>query len=382
MQLKCKQQMEKINSLTKKLAKRKSQQKPNNNFKLNKLFVKNEAKIKTISDNSSLNGNIYLKINFKNDNKEEENTLPHIFLTEKSNLPKEKNINKNNIIYKRKEKNKDNYSNESSIDEVKTNLNNSFALPKSKNFLKYEIANETDEIPSLSKEYPYKEKKIQKNNSSKDENIYRNGKYKYGSIKHFKTHINNERPKRIIPNLKVQNIRRYNRNNISINNKNNNSFTLEKNLTSSNIITNENIYKKIKELKNSKSIEVKRKKIDNSSDNNKESLYNIPIKKIIIIKKKPKNNNQNKNIISQIKNKKGFNNKDSKGSEKKISYDFIINNDKIYYNNNKKKDKNKKDMERDSSSVSENDFNNNYIFIKNEEKIKNILYSNKNFKHI
>ena len=39
-------------------------------------------------------------------------------------------------------------------------------------------------------------------------------------------------------------------------------------------------------------------------------------------------------------------------------------------------------MERDSSSVSENDFNNNYIFIKNEEKIKNILYSNKNFKHI
>ncbi len=157
---------------------------------------------------------------------------------------------------------------------------------------------------------------------------------------------------------------------------------MEKNLTSSNIITNENIYKKIKELKNSKSIEVKRKKIDNSSDNNKESLYNIPIKKIIIIKKKPKNNNQNKNIISQIKNKKGFNKKDSKGSEKKISYDFIINNDKIYYNNNKKKDKNKKDMERDSSSVSENDFNNNYIFIKNEEKIKNILYGNKNFKHI
>ena len=104
MQLKCKQQMEKINSLTKKLAKRKSQQKPNNNFKLNKLFVKNEAKIKTISDNSSLNGNIYLKINFKNDNKEAENTLPHNFLTEKSNLPKEKNINKNNIIYKRKEK--------------------------------------------------------------------------------------------------------------------------------------------------------------------------------------------------------------------------------------------------------------------------------------
>ena len=86
---------------------------------------------------------------------------------------------------------------------------------------------------------------------------------------------------------------------------------MEKNLTSSNIITNENIYKKIKELKNSKSIEVKRKKIDNSSDNNKESLYNIAIKKIIIIKKKPKNNNQNKNIISQIKNKKGFNNKDS-----------------------------------------------------------------------
>ena len=104
MQLKCKQQMEKINSLTKKLAKRKGQQKPNNNFKLNKLFVKNEAKIKTISDNFSLNGNIHIKINFKNDNKEEENTLPHIFLTEKSNLPKEKNINKNNIIYKRKEK--------------------------------------------------------------------------------------------------------------------------------------------------------------------------------------------------------------------------------------------------------------------------------------
>ena len=39
-------------------------------------------------------------------------------------------------------------------------------------------------------------------------------------------------------------------------------------------------------------------------------------------------------------------------------------------------------MERDSSSVSENDFNNKYLFIKNEEKIKNILYSNKNFKHI
>ena len=59
-----------------------------------------------------------------------------------------------------------------------------------------------------------------------------------------------------------------------------------------------------------------------------------------------------------------------------IRYKFIMDKD------NKKKDKNKKDSERDSSSVSENDFNNNYIFIKNEEKIKNILYSNKNFKHI
>ena len=36
-----------------------NQQKPNNNFKLNKLFVKNDAKIKTISDNSSLNGILY-----------------------------------------------------------------------------------------------------------------------------------------------------------------------------------------------------------------------------------------------------------------------------------------------------------------------------------
>lgn len=378
MQLKCKHQIQKINSLTQKLAEKESKQKYNNNIKINKSFFRNEVKIKNKGEdyklNSSLNDYTDSKLHFKNRNKED-NIIPNISLTDKIYLSKRDNINTKTLSKISKEKNKDYCSNESSIYEGKTKFNNSFILPKSKKFFKDEN-NGIDNDSFLSKDYTY----IENNTISKDKKYKINIKYTKKPINIFKININsNKIINKKIQSLKGYNIKRYNRNNSSINSKKNKLNNMAKTLTTNNIISNEKIYKKTKELNYSRSIEAKREQLGISSEKKKESKEkNKTIKKIKIIKKKSKINDNNDRCQIKSKNNKLIFDKDFNGKDINISYDFIINDGKIYYNINENVDK----INNCKDSMSENDFNKNYIFRKNEEKIKNILNNNKNSKYI
>ena len=375
MQLKCKHQMQKINSLTQKLAEKICKQKYNNNIKINKSFFRNEVKIKNKGEdykfNSSLNDYTDSKIHFKNRNKEDNNML-NISLIDKIHLSKRDNLNTKTISKNGKKKNKDYCSNESSIYEVKAKLNNSFILPKSNHFFKDEN-NGIDKDSFLSKDYTYI------NTISKNKKYKVRINYKKKPINIFKVNIySNENMNKMIHSLKEHNIKRYNRNNSSIISKKNKLNYMAKTLTTNNIVSNEKIYKKIKELNYSRSIEAKREKLGISSEKKIESKdNNQTIKKIKIIKKKSKINDKKDRYQIKSKNNKFIIDKEFNGKDN-ISYDFIINDDKIYYNINENVDK----INNCKDSMSENDFNNNYIFRKNEEKIKNILYNNKNSKNI
>ena len=247
MQLKCKYQMQKINSLTQKLAEKTSKQKYNNNIKINKSFFRDEIKIKNKGEdyklNSSLNDYTDSKKHFKNRNKED-NSIPNISLTDKIHLSKRDNLNTKNLSKISEEKNKDHRSDENSIYEVKTKLNNSFILPKTKNFFKDEN-NSIDKDSFLSKDYTYIENNIENITISKDKKYKIKINYKKKPINILKMNINsNENLNKKIQSLKGHHIKRYNRNNTSINSMKNKLNNIAKTLTTNNIVSNEKIYKK------------------------------------------------------------------------------------------------------------------------------------------
>ena len=356
MQLKCKYQIQKINSLTRKLA-NKSKQKLNNN-NTNKSFFRNKQKIKdfsTIGDtykiNSSFNENYDTKIWINNyylpkfNEKDDIFKISEIILNEKEYLAKRNNLKNDELIKRIREKEKENMhiSGESSNDEGKGKLNNSFIFLKSKNFFKKETINNKNEISFLDKENHNKEINNHNYTFSNYQYIHRNPKNKNKSIKSFKTNIEKIITKKTkIPNLKIQNTKsfeRNKRNNSIINNKKsklkNNSFIIPKTLTSNKLIKKENNEYKNKNYKYSRSIEAKREKLVISKEKNKIEVEN-KINRIKIIKRKKINKDNNKNKYMQLKNKKSLMKKEFKENDN-ISYDFIINKDKIYYNNNEDK---------------------------------------------
>ena len=398
MQLKCKFQMQKINSLTRKLG-NKSKQKlnlsKNSDNHFNKSSFRNKQKIKdfsTIGDtykiNSSFNDNYDTKIWINNyylpkyNEKDDIFKISEIILNEKKYFAKKNKLKNVELIKRIKEKEKDNIyiSGESSIDEGKTKLNNSLIFPKSENFFKEESS--CEKISFLEKENNNKEINSHNYTYSDYQYTHRNSKNKNKSIKLFKTNIfkyknikltKNQKINKKNSNLKIQNTKSFKqkkRNNNIINDKKikikNNSFIIPKTLTSNKLNKGvENNHNKNTNYKYSKSIEVKRKRLGISKEKNKRDINN-KINRIKIIKKK--DNIKNKKI--QLKNNKSIIEKEYNESDN-ISYDFIINNDKIYYNNNE-----------DKNSLYQNNIMRNYIYFKNEEKLKNIINNNKSMKHM
>ena len=145
---------------------------------------------------------------------------------------------------------------------------------------------------------------------------------------------------------------------LSQNSGHNNSFLLSKTITVHKESNNEAKNNNINNLKLFKTIEVKRKKLDNIRNNN-DSIDLNKIKKIKIIKKNKAIQAKKNNLLTK------------KGNDIQISYDFIINDDKIYYNNNNK------DIHKNLSSKHYDNYNQNYILIKNEEKLRKIINRNK-----
>ena len=399
MRLKCEIQMQKINSLTKKINnshknKAKVRQKIKNN---NQPFLKNTINNNNLKYNEeeykAINNsfNYMQKINAKTAEKKKKDSIRliddkngdfyEIFQNEKNDLENEhygKKLGNDDLaktdIFKDTKIIIENLKN-------KLKLNNSLILGKSKNIIKEEDNNiDSTDIPSLSKDYS----NIIKNSKNKSISTYNpnhNHKIKYKSIKHFKTNINKgKKIKNSNSNLISENSKsfhKYKRNNslmhnhkylkniyqlreIIQNSSNNNSYIISKTLTNPKMDNNEEKEPKINNLKLCKTIEVKRKKLGNIKDNNNSTDLIGKIKKIKIIKKNKVNQVNKKNILSHKGNK-----------DIPISYDFIINDDKIYYNNNNKY------IHKDLSSQYYDNLYQNYILIKNEEKIKNIIHRNK-----
>ena len=399
MRLKCEIQMQKINSLTKKINnshknKAKVRQKIKNN---NQLFLKNTINNNNLKYNEeeykAINNsfNYMQKINAKTAEKKKKDSIRliddkngdfyEIFQNEKNDLENEhygKKLGNDDLaktdIFKDTKIIIENLKN-------KLKLNNSLILGKSKNIIKEEDNNiDSTDIPSLSKDYS----NIIKNSKNKSISTYNpnhNHKIKYKSIKHFKTNINKgKKIKNSNSNLISENSKsfhKYKRNNslmhnhknlkniyqlreIIQNSSNNNSYIISKTLTNHKMGNNEEKEHKINNLKLCKTIEVKRKKLGNIKENSNSTDLIGKIKKIKIIKKNKVNQVNRKNILSHKGNK-----------DIPISYDFIINDDKIYYNNNNKY------IHKDLSSQYYDNLYQNYILIKNEEKIKNIIHRNK-----
>lgn len=399
MRLKCEIQMQKINSLTKKINnshknKAKVRQKIKNN---NQPFLKNTINNNNLKYNeeeykaTNNSFNYMQKINAKTAEKKKKDSIRliddkngdfyEIFQNEKNDLENEhygKKLGNDDLaktdIFKDTKIIIENLKN-------KLKLNNSLILGKSKNIIKEEDNNiDSTDIPSLSKDYS----NIIKNSKNKSISTYNpnhNHKIKYKSIKHFKTNINKgKKIKNSNSNLISENSKsfhKYKRNNslmhnhkylkniyqlreIIQNSSNNNSYIISKTLTNHKMDNNEEKEPKINNLKLCKTIEVKRKKLGNIKDNNNSTDLIGKIKKIKIIKKNKVNQVNRKNILSHKGNK-----------DIPISYDFIINDDKIYYNNNNKY------IHKDLSSQYYDNLYQNYILIKNEEKIKNIIHRNK-----
>ena len=399
MRLKCEIQMQKINSLTKKINnshknKAKVRQKIKNN---NQPFLKNTINNNNLKYNeeeykaTNNSFNYMQKINAKTAEKKKKDSIRliddkngdfyEIFQNEKNDLENEhygKKLGNDDLaktdIFKDTKIIIENLKN-------KLKLNNSLILGKSKNVIKEEDNNiDSTDIPSLSKDYS----NIIKNSKNKSISTYNpnhNHKIKYKSIKHFKTNINKRKKiKNSNSNLISENSKsfhKYKRNNslmhnhknlkniyqlreIIQNSSNNNSYIISKTLTNHKMDNNEEKEHKINNLKLCKTIEVKRKKLGNIKENSNSTDLIGKIKKIKIIKKNKVNQVNRKNILSHKGNK-----------DIPISYDFIINDDKIYYNNNNKY------IHKDLSSQYYDNLYQNYILIKNEEKIKNIIHRNK-----
>ena len=141
---------------------------------------------------------------------------------------------------------------------------------------------------------------------------------------------------------------------------------------------------KINDDKQNKSYDLevnKKKEIIKNNNNTKDESNNedkseFKGKRIVIIKKKERKKNNNDNIV--YKSNRNDKNDLDKQKKNNITYDYIIDDDNIYYNDNKEYNENINHdniyslTKKDVHTIS----NDSYAFMKNEEKIKNII-SNK-----
>ena len=122
---------------------------------------------------------------------------------------------------------------------------------------------------------------------------------------------------------------------------------------------------KSNELKNNNNIQLVNKK-DNFGDMANNDL-DFKIGKIVIMKKKKLDNNEKNNHKYKFV-------EDNKQNENTITYDYVINNDNIFYSNN-----HGQNLGLLVNNINkDNNINQNYIYMKNEKKLKNIILNNKN----
>ena len=411
MRIKCKIQQEKIKALTKRLEEKKNSDRNRNrgenirnrsfNKRITKLnYLKNRHHKRDSSEQSLDSGRGKKKINIKNNiiiinnNKYNDNShISEILLNDKLCLDNKigrkgnyrQNIQEIQDTSRNKSELEDSYSNDSikSINENRTLPN--YEIVKTENYqepVRVLQSNKGNLHKNKNKNVKTSQTKTNKLNINK---INKNRKpYNINSIPEYKR--NNSLINKRIHKPKI------NESFKSINNKRNrnNSYMIKKNITTIDINKEKNKNKNIDRInkkvdknkiyyrkeenkgKRNKSVEVRRKKKNVDLKNKKIKI----IKRHLFIDDKIKKNySERENHLRKSKNyttKNKFNH-----GLNTITYDFVINDDRIYYNNNYRKRSIDNILDTDSNSLVNKDINQNYIYLKNEEKMKKLLFNNK-----
>ena len=370
MRLKCEIQMKKIDMLTKRLSRKKTGESlkiqfggGNKSFYIKNKNILNDSGVIEEEIKNNLSSD---KINNGYNKSEETHSHKKKIKHMKSDVKKDYmdkmskiTSDKNKYIYKAKKKDlfKNRMRRKENLDLLDNGKNNNSVILKRPK--KYNL----DKVQKLQKQKSILKSSYRNMNTRKNKNLEENKK--------TNTIENNQKNKfKMIFHNKNVNL-----------NSNKNSKSLTINYTEDK--------RKISDDKQNKSYDLdldKKKEIIKSNNNTKDESNNedkseFKGKRIVIIKKKERKRNNNDNIA--YKSNRNDKNED-KQKKNNITYDYIIEDDNIYYNDNKEFIENINNdnlfsiMKKDAHTIT----NDSYVYMKNEEKIKNIISNKSNIKAI
>lgn len=370
MRLKCEIQMKKIDMLTKRLSRKKTGESlkiqfggGNKSFYIKNKNILNDSGVIEEEIKNNLSSD---KINNGYNKSEETHSHKKKIKHMKSDVKKDYmdkmskiTSDKNKYIYKAKKKDlfKNRMRRKENIDLLDNGKNNNSVILKRPK--KYNL----DKVQKLQKQKSILKSSYRNMNTRKNKNLEENKKT--NTIENYQKN----KFKMIFQNK-----------NVNLNsNKNSKSLTI--NYTEDK--------RKISNDKQNKSYDLdlnKKKEIIKSNNNTKDESNNedkseFKGKRIVIIKKKERKRNNNDNIA--YKSNRNDKNED-KQKKNNITYDYIIEDDNIYYNDNKEFIENINNdnlfsiMKKDAHTIT----NDSYVYMKNEEKIKNIISNKSNIKAI
>jgi len=366
MRLKCEIQMKKIDMLTKRLSRKKTGGSMkiqfgggNKSFYIKNKNILNESgvieeEMKNNLSSDKLN-NGYNKSeethSHKKKIKHEKNDVKKDYMDKMSKITSDKN----KYIYKATKKDlfKNRMRRKENIDLLDNGKNNNSVILKRPK--KYNL----DKVQNLKKQ-----KSILKNS-------YKN--------------MNTRKNKSIEENKKTNSIENSQKNTFKMIFQNKNMDLNSKNKNTSKSLTNKYTEDKRKidddkqnesyDLEADKKKETIKSNINTKDESNNDDKSEFKSKRIVIIKKKERKKN---NDDIAYKNNRNDKNGLEKQKKNNITYDYIIDDDNIYYNDNKEynekinNDNLYSQMKKDSHTIT----NDSYVYMKSEEKIKNII-SNK-----
>lgn len=365
MRLKCEIQMKKIDMLTKRLSRRKTEERMkiqfgggNKSFYIKNKNILNESEVIEEEIKNNLSSD---KLNNGYNKSEETHSHKKKIKHEKTDVKKDYmdkmskiTSDKNKYIYKANKKDlfKNRMRRKENIDLLDNGKNNNSVILKRPK--KYNL----DKVQKLKKQ-----KSILKNS-------YRN--------------MNTRKNKSIEENKKTNTIENSQKNkfkmifqnkNVDLNSNKNNSKSLTTNYSEDKRKISIDKQNKSNDLETNKNKEISKSNINTKDESNNEDKSELKSKRIVIIKKKERKKNNDNIAYKSNRNDKNYLDKQKKNN---ITYDYIIDDDNIYYNDNKEynekinNDNLYSQIKKDAHTIT----NDSYVYMKSEEKIKNII-SNK-----
>ena len=365
MRLKCEIQMKKIDMLTKRLSRRKTGQSAkitfgggNKSFYIKNKNILNDSGVIEEEIKNNLSSD---KINNSYNKSEETHSHKKKIRHQKSEVKKDYmdkmskiTSDKNKNIYKAKKKDlfKNRMRRKENIDLLDNGKNNNSVILKRPK--KYNL----DKVQKLPKQKSILKSSYRNMSTRKNKNLEENKKtntIENSQKNKFKMIFQNK--------------------NVDLNSKKNNSKSLTINYSEDKSKINDDNQNKSYDLEVNKKKEIINSNYNTKDESNNEDKSEFKGKRIVIIKKKERKKNNNDNIV--YKSNRNDKNDLDKQKKNNITYDYIIDDENIYYNDNKEYNENINHdniyslIKKDVNTIT----NDSYVFMKNEEKIKNIIFN-------